>query len=130
MRRATGWRRGGFRRNRQSRRLFGQRRPGGIQAVNGVAELARDNLLPFGSGNLRAVQFMHVKTVDGRASFRADARVGNVQLRFGQRLRDRVKQAQPILGLDFNDGARFRGLVVEADEVGDLLAGISLVKRA
>ena len=60
------------------------------------------------------------------ASFlRADLGGGNVELHFAQRLRKRIEQPDPILGFNFNERARFRSFVVEADPGGNLFPGVS-----
>ena len=53
----------------------------------------------------------------------------NVQRQFGKRLGNRVKQAEAVLGFNFDERARFGGLVVEMNLRRHPLAGVGLINR-
>src|SRR5208283_3497093 len=99
------------------------------ELFDGVAQAVLNHQLAFGGHHLATVEFVHVKSVNGRAAFGDDARGGNVQRKFGERLRNHIKQAEAVLGFDLNQRARVGGPVVEINLRRQALAGVGRIGR-
>src|ERR1039458_7597237 len=99
------------------------------ELFDGVAQAVLNHQLAFGGHHLAPVEFVHVKSVNGRTGFGDDARGGNVQREFGERLRNHIKQAEAVLGFDLHQRARVGGPVVEINLRRQALAGVGLIGR-
>src|SRR5207245_11175132 len=77
--------------------------------------------LPLARVNFLPISLANIKAVDGRAFFGGNLRQRDVQIEFGQGLRDHVQQAEVIFRFDVDDRPIFRRVVVEVDAGGDAL---------
>ena len=82
-----------------------------LKPMNGAPQLVFNDQLTFDGHHFAAVQFAHVKTVNGRAALGHNARAGDVEPESGKSLRDGIEQTQTVLGLDFDERAGFRSLL-------------------
>src|SRR5436190_13518020 len=100
-----------------------------LEPGNGGAQLSFNSPLPLDAEDLASVAFADIKAVDRGAFLGADFRHGNVQIQFGQRLRNGVEQTDVVLGLEVNHRARVGRFVVEAGDRGNALASERWIER-
>src|SRR5438874_1541292 len=98
--------------------------------MDGLAKALFDYALAALSSDFGSIQFTGVKRIDRRALFREDFGRGNIDIHFAQSLRNRVQQPDPVFGLDFDDGTRLGGLIIETDLRDNAFAGVSVIGGA
>jgi hypothetical protein len=96
--------------------------------LDGGAQFFFDPFLPFAGQDLAATDFAHGKIINGRAALGDNPRGGNIELQFSERLRDGVKQTQPVFGFDFDARAFVGGRVIKLNLRFDAFAEVGLIR--
>jgi hypothetical protein len=103
---------------------------GGLAGAGDLPQLCFDFMLPLRVGDFFTVRVADIKTVDRAALFGEDFGQGNIETQVGEDGGHGEEETEPVLGLDFNDGALIGSMVVELDSERDDLAVQGLIERA